>query len=157
MRKFALPLAMLAVVALPFGAFGASVGVNTTTTAATTAGVANSSATANSATTINGTLSAGSNFSDVMGTLSAPATSAAVDLTTIHPKHIKFVLVSKLNGYSATGLKVPKANLENMTALDAKVAADAALSAALKRSGYAPSNVVAVSTDAKGDLIVFIA
>jgi hypothetical protein len=91
-----------------------------------------------------------------MGSLSN-AKVASVDFTVLHPKHVRFVLVSKLSGYTAAGLKISKANLKNMVALDARIAADARLTASLKKAGYLPSNVVAVSTDTKGDLTLFIA
>jgi len=158
MNKIALALTAITIATLPVGAFAATLGVNTnaTTSAKLTAGSTSTSVSTGTAATINGSLSDKSNFSDVMGTLSSPSTSASVDLTTIQAKHIKFVLVSKLSGYSAGGLKISSASMKNKTALDTKIAADATLTAALKKHGYSSSNVVAVAMDAKGDLIVFI-
>ena len=165
MKKLTLPIVALVLAGLPVsGAMAATLGVNTNaatstnvTAGKTTSASTNAAASTNTGATINGTFSDKSNFTDVMGSLSTPNTSASIDFTTIHPKHVKFVLVSKLNGYTAAGLKVSKANAKNMADLDAKVAADASLTASLKKSGYLPSNVVAVSTDAKGDLTVFVA
>lgn len=159
MRKLALVLTALTIASLPAGAFAATVGLNTNATTSTKlgAGSTSTSVNTNTAATINGSLSDKSNFTDVMGTLSSPNTSASLDFTTIHAKHIKFVLVSKLSGYSTSGLKVSQANMKNKTALDAKIAADATLTAALKKHGYSSSEVVAVATDAKGDLTVFVA
>jgi len=158
MKQLALPIIALAIAALPAGALAATLGVNANAATSTTVTAGkNTSATTGTDVTINGTFSEKSNFSDVMGSLSTPKTSASIDFTTIHPKHVKFVLVSKLNGYTVAGLKVSKANAKNMADLDAKVAADLSLTASLKKAGYLPSNVVAVSTDAKGDLTVFIA
>jgi hypothetical protein len=177
LKKIALPLVALALAtALPAGAFAANVGVNTnavtntnvtggkTSAAANTnsstntnVAVGKNSATTSTGATVNGTFSSKSSFSDVMGSLSSAKTSASIDFTAIHPKHVRFVLVSKLSGYTAAGLKISKANLANKTALDAKVAANASLTASLKKAGYLPSDVVAVSTDAKGDLTVFVA
>ena len=170
MNKLALPVAALMLAALPAAAFAASVGVNTGVNTTVTTGSSSTNAGATTGTSVttggsststkagaNGTLSDKSNFGDVMATLSSPTTSASIDFASLHTKHVKFVLVSKLTGYTAAGLKISKANLKNMTALDAKVAADVSLTAALKRAGYLPTNVVAVSSDTKGDLTVFIA
>ena len=159
MNKLALSLAAVALFAMPAGAFAATLGVNAnaTTNTKVSAGSTTTSVSTNTGATINGSLSNKSNFSDVVGTLSDPNTSASIDFTTIQTKHIKFVLVSKLSGYSAAGLKVSTADMTNRTALDANVAADATLSAALKKKGYSSTEVVAVATDAKGDLTVFIA
>jgi hypothetical protein len=158
MNKLALPIAALVFASLPLGAFAATVGVNTNATTSTSVTASNSaSASTNTAATVNGSFSSKSSFGDVMGSLSTPKTSASIDLTTIHPRHVKFVLVSKLNGYTAAGLKISRANMKNMAALDAKVAADASLTASLKKAGYLPSHVVAVSTSANGDMTVFVA
>ena len=158
MNKLALPIVALVIAALPAGAFAATLGVNTNAATSTnvTAGKSTSASTSTDV-TVNGTFSDKSSFGDVIGSLSTPNTSASIDFATIHPKHVKFVLVSKLSGYSAAGLKVSKANAKNMAALDANVAADASLTASLKKAGYLPSDVVAVSTDAKGDLTLFLA
>lgn len=161
MKKLAFPIVALVLASLSAsGAFAATLGVNTnaaTSTNVTGKTLTNAAASTNTGGTINGTFTDKSNFTDVMGSLSTPNTSASIDFSTIHPKHVKFVLISKLNGYTAAGLKISKANAKNMADLDAKVAADASLTASLKKSGYLPSNVVAVSTDAKGDLTVFVA
>jgi hypothetical protein len=158
MKKLTLPIVALLLASLPSGAFAATLGVSTSATTSTTVTTGNTtSASTNSAATFNGSFSDRSSFTDVMGSLSTPDTSASIDFTTIHPKHVKFVLVSKLSGYTAAGLKISRANMKNMVALDAKVAADASLTASLKKAGYLPSNVVAVSTNAKGDLTVFVA
>src|ERR1700709_227932 len=108
MKKLALPIIALVIAAMPVGAFAATVGVNAAPGAHVTAGKT-ASATTSAALTVNGTFSDKSNFSDVMGSLSTPNTSASVDFATIHPKHVKFVLVSKLSGYTAAGLKISKA------------------------------------------------
>ena len=146
MRKLALVLTTLTIASLPAGAFAATLGLNTNATTSTklSAGSTSTSVNTSTAATINGSLSEKSNFSEVMATLSSPNTSASVDFTTIHAKHIKFVLVGKLSGYSTSGLKISQANMKNKTALDAKVAADATLTAALKKHGYTSSEVVAV-------------
>jgi hypothetical protein len=159
MRKLALVLTTLTIASLPAGAFAATLGLNTNATTSTklSAGSTSTSVNTSTAATINGSLSEKSNFSEVMATLSSPNTSASVDFTTIHAKHIKFVLVGKLSGYLTSGLKISQANMKNKTALDAKVAADATLTAALKKHGYTSSEVVAVATDAKSDLTVFVA
>jgi len=157
MKKLALPIVALVFASLPLGAFAATLGVNTNATTSTSVTTGKTtSASANTAATVNGTFSDKSSFTDVMGSLSTPNTSASIDFANIHPKHVKFVHVSKLNGYTAAGLKISRANMKNMAALDAKVAADASLTASLKRAGYLPSSVVAVSTSANGDLTVFV-
>lgn len=157
MRKLALVAFATVLAALPVSTYAASVGVNASTTTTVKTSTANAGANTSAGVGINGSLSSTSSFSDVVGTLSTPTTSASIDLTTIHPKHVRLVLVSKLKGYSAAGLKLAKASLTNRTALDAKVAADISLTAALKKNGYLPSDVVAVSTNAQGDLVVFLA
>jgi len=133
----------------------ASTNANASTSTNLTAGKTSASTTGGA--TINGSFSDESSFSDVMGSLSVANTSASIDFSTIHPRHVKFVRVSKLSGYTTAGLKISKANMANKTALDAKVAADASLTASLKKAGYVPSDVVAVSTGAKGELTVFVA
>lgn len=169
MNKLALTVAVLTVAVLPSAAFAASVGVSTGVSTTVTTGSTSTKANATTGTTAttgggssastsaNGSLSSTSSFTQVMGSLSSPSTSASIDLSSLHTKHVKFVLVSKLSGYTSAGLKLSKANMKNMAALDAKIAADASLTAALKHKGYLPSEVVAVSSDAKGNLTLFIA
>ena len=173
MKKVAASLVAVLIAATPALGFAASLGINTNATTSVTSGKSTSTTTnvgattsattgtggsssTSTGTTINGTFSDKSSFADVMGSLSN-AKVASVDFTVLHPKHVRFVLVSKLSGYTAAGLKISKANLKNMVALDARIAADARLTASLKKAGYLPSNVVAVSTDTKGDLTLFIA
>jgi hypothetical protein len=135
---------------------GTTAGGNTTTGVQTdTSGV---SAGGNVSTGINGSLSDKSTLSDVMATLTASQdASASIDISKINVKHIKFIRVSKLSGYTSASFKLDDTEKSNMTKLDASVAANAELTAALKRHGYRPSDVVAISSDAKGDVKVFIA
>jgi len=150
MHKLTLVLAAATIAALPVSTLAAGLTTtvnNTTNTAMTTAAGAS--------------LTDKSTFGDVMGTLSTNSSNAmgtTTDFSSIKTSsNISIVLVSKLKGYSASGLKLSKADAANMTKLDAKVAANAALTAKLKQAGYLPSDVAAVSVDAKGDATVFVA
>ena len=148
MKKLTLILAAAGIAALPMSAYAA--GLTATTNAATSAAATTASS-----------LSDKSTFADVIGSLSATSTTAmstTTDFSAIHAgSNISIVLVSKLKGYSVNGLKLSKADMSTMTKLDAKVAANAALTAKLKKAGYLPSDVVAVSVDSKGSVTVFVA
>lgn len=150
MNKLTLVVAAAAIVALPVSSYAAAV----TTTA-------NSATKAISSTTAGASLSDKSSFADVMSTLSATSTNTmgtTSDFGSIKSSsNISIVLVSKLKGYKAGGLKLSKADAAAMAKLDTKVAASATLTAKLKKAGYLPSDVVAVSLDTKGDVTVFVA
>ncbi len=149
MKKLATVLTALALAALPATTYAA--GLSTTVNTATNAAAS---------TAAGASLSDKSTFTDVMGSLSTNSTNsmgATTDYGSIKTSsHVSFVQVSKLKGYSANGLKLSKANAASMTKLDANVAANAALTAKLKKAGYLPSDVAAVSTDAKGNVTVFV-
>ena len=135
---------------------GVTAGASTTATGQGNTNGASASTTTSAG--INGFLSDKSDFKDVMGTLSASTDAYdSIDWSKINLKHVKFVHVSKLNGYADAGLKLDDASKANMMKLDAKIAANAELTAALKQEGYTSSDVVAVSSDAQGDLVVFLA
>jgi len=150
MNKLTLVLAAAAVAALPVSsnAAGLTTTVNSTTKAVTT-------------TVAGASLTDKSSFADVMGTLSTNSSSASSTTTNLASiktgSNVSIVLVSKLKGYSVGGLKLSKADAASMAKLDAKVAASATLTAALKKKGYTPSDVVAVSVDAQGNATVFVA
>ena len=96
-----------------------------------------------------------STFGDVTGSLSGSA-NAKLDLLTVSKStKVQIVKVSTLKGYKA-GIKMTAADLTSMSSLDAKVSANAALSAQLKAAGFAPNDVVAVSSDATGGMTVFV-
>lgn len=150
MNKLTLVVAAAAIMALPLSSYAAAL--------TTTANTATKTVTS---TTAGASLSDKSSFADVMGTLSTTSTNAmgtTSDFGSVKSNsNISIVLVSKLKGYSAGGLKLSKANAATMAKLDTKVAANATLTAKLKKAGYLPSDVVAVSVDAKGDVTIFVA
>jgi hypothetical protein len=138
----------LIIVAMAAGmSIAAPIASNAATVAATTAAAATTTA----STMLSGT----STFSDVTGRLSGSST-ANVDLSSSAKlTNFQIVKLSSLKGYKA-GMKVTTAEMTSMTALDAKVTANAALTAKLKAAGYTPNDVVAVSSDATGGMTVFV-
>ena len=157
-------LPLVATLALGFGvpsAIAANVNVGTgATTNATTSGQVNSNGVSTGASAsagVGSTLTTKSTFSDVMATLSTPDAGSSVDLSKIKRKNIRLIRLSKLKGYSPTAMKLNDSDKQNMASLDATVGTNATLNAVLKKSGYRASDVAAVSTDAKGHVLVFIA
>lgn len=150
MNKLTLVLAAVGMAALPVSTHAAS--LTTTTTNTTNAAASMAAGTS---------LTSKSTFADVMDSLSTTstnATGAATDFGAINAtSSVTIVKVSKLKGYSAGGMKLSKTSMASMTKLDAKVAANASLTAKLKKAGYLPSDVAAVSVDAKGNATVFVA
>ncbi|MEO9231277.1 MAG: hypothetical protein ABI216_20330 [Devosia sp.] len=150
MNKLPLVLAVVGLAALPISAYAA--GVTATANAATKTMAANA---------VGASLTDKSTFGDVMGTLSPNTTNAmgtTTDFGSINAKsNVTIVLVSKLKGYTASGMKLSQADVASMSKLDAKVAANAAMTAKLKQAGYLPSDVAAVSIDATGNATVFVA
>jgi hypothetical protein len=149
MNKITLFVAAVAMAALPVSAYAAAANVNTNVTAAANVNV----------------LTGKSTFADVTGSLTTSTTAnaqtsgnGATDFTKITASSkFTIVKVSKLKGYSAAALKLNATGKKNMVSLDAKVAANAALSAALKKAGYTASDVLAVSSDMSGNVTVFVA
>ena len=157
MKYYSLPVAALLLFAsFSASTMAASVGTSTDATGAVSGTTSKVAGSASANTGLNANLSDQSNFADVMGSLTT-SDAASVDLSTVDWKRAKIVRISKLKGYTASGLKTNAAGMQQMAALDAKVAADANLSAALKKAGYQPSEVVAVSSNAQGNAVVFIA
>ena len=156
MKNFSLPLAALLIAFASGNVMAASIGTTTDATGSVSATTNAASGAVSASGGFNSSLSDKSNFADVMGSLST-SDAATLDLSNVHIKRIKFVHVSKLNGYTAAGLKADTSNVQKMAALDAKVASNAKLTAALKKSGYRPSDVVAISSDAQGSVVAFIA
>ena len=102
------------------------------------------------------TLSATSSYSDVIGCLPAPA-SATLDLTKVKATaSVSIVKLSTLKGYKAGAMKLSVADAATMKNIDAKVMANAALTAKLKAAGDTPNDVVAVATDASGGVTLFV-
>ena len=101
-------------------------------------------------------LSATSSYSDVVGSLPAPG-NATLDLTKVKATaNVSIVKLSTLKGYKANALKLSVADTATMKNIDAKVMANAALSAKLKAAGDTPEDVIAVSTDASGGVTLFV-
>ena len=151
MHKLLSPLFAAALIAaLPALASAASL----TTTANTTAAAATSTAAGTG-------LTSKSSFADLVSSLSVTSTTSAAagsDIASIDAKsNVTVVLASKLTGYTSGGLKLSPAQTASQVKLDASVAANAALTAKVKKSGYLPSDVVAVSVDAKGNVYIFVA
>jgi len=146
MKKLTAVLAAVALAALPVSAYAAGL----TTTASNTTNAAASTAAGAS-------LTSKSSFSDVMGSLSTPTTDTTGFSSIKATSNVSIVKVSTLSGWVASGMKLSAANTANMAKLDAQVAANATLTAKLKAAGYKPSDVAAVSTDAKGDVTLFVA
>ena len=65
---------------------------------------------------------------------------------------------STLKGYAAgnASMKTAMSSNTNMKSLDAKIAANADLTAKLKAAGFTPNDVVAASTDASGGVTLFV-
>ena len=102
------------------------------------------------------TLSATSSYSDVVGSLPAPG-NATLDLSKVKATaNVSIVKLSTLKGYKAGALKLSVADAATMKNIDAKVMANAALSAKLKAAGDTPNDVVAVSTDTAGGVTLFV-
>ena len=114
-------------------------------------------ASASSGVTVGATLNEKSDASAVVGTLNSPDVYASIDFSTLVVKHVRIVKLSKLNGYTTASFKLDATTKNNMASLDEKLAANAALSAALKREGYRASDVVAISGSESGDITVFVA
>jgi len=151
-NKFALVAATIALSVLPISAFAAS-----TTTTVVTKPMAATTTTATkpmaAATTV--VLTDKSSFADVMASLSTPAKADWSKVTA--SSKITIVKVSTLKGYSAAAMKLTPAGMKSMGALDTSVAANATLTAALKKGGYLPTDVAAVAVDAKGGVTIFVA
>jgi hypothetical protein len=121
----------------------------TTQVSSTTAGTTNASGA--------GSLSGTSTYDDVTGSMGGSA-NANEDLTNVTgSSQMRLIKLSSLKGYSAgASMKMSTAQMASMRQVDANVAANAALTANLKASGYTPNDVVALSTDAKGTVTVFL-
>lgn len=103
-------------------------------------------------------LSDKSNYSDVVATVDASG-KAMPDLSKVTNKStINIVKLSSLKGYKANGALATSlsTNAKTVAALDTSVAANAALNAKLKAAGYKPTQVVAVSSDATGNVSVVV-
>lgn len=156
MNKIALGVAAIAMSLLPMSAFAAATTTPTTTKpmaavtkpmAAVTKPVAPMAAAP--------MLTDKSTFADVMASLS---TSGKTDLSKVTAtSKVTIVKVSTLKGYSASAMKLSAPAMKSMGALDTSVAANVALTAALKKGGYLPTDVAAVAVDAKGGVTVFVA
>ena len=141
MNKLVLIVAALAVSALPLSAFAANATTKPPVAATTTAAVV---------------LTSKSTFAEVMASITAQETAnaASADFSTIKAtSKITIVPMSKLKGYAAGSMKISS---KTMVTLDTKVAANMLLKAALKKAGDLPSDVAAVSVDAKGNATVFV-
>jgi hypothetical protein len=103
-------------------------------------------------------LSDKSNYSDVVASVDASGKATAPDLSKVTNKStINIVKLSTLKGYKAGGLTGSlSTNAKAVAALDTSVAANAALSAKLKAAGFKPTQVVAISSDATGNVSVIV-
>jgi len=99
-------------------------------------------------------LTENSQYGDVIATLSDPEIYVSMDFPKVVVKHVKVIRLSKLNG--AVAFKIGESERKNMVSLDEKLAANAALAAAIEKEGYHASDVVAVSGNESGDLLVFV-
>jgi hypothetical protein len=136
----AVALATSITIAMPMSAFAAEVAA-----AAATSAAAGASA----------MLTDKSTFADVTGSLSS-AETAKLDITKMDAKtKVTIIKISTLTGYKA-GVKMSATDMASMKNVDAKVMANAALSAKLKAEGYTPADVVAVSVDASGGMTIFV-
>jgi len=107
---------------------------------------------------VSNSLSSHSSYSQVIASIGNTDT-AMLDFKNLGSKtKIYIVPLSKLKGYkggSASATRSTEAAAKVRT-LDAKIAANASLAAKLTAEGYAPDKVVAESTDAKGNIILFV-
>ncbi|MEO9231406.1 MAG: hypothetical protein ABI216_21000 [Devosia sp.] len=146
MKKITVVVAALALSVLPISAFAAS-----TTTTKPAAAVTKPMA----AVTAAPMLTDKSAFADVMASLSAPGKTDLSKVTA--SSKVTIVKVSTLKGYSASAMKLSAPAMKSVGALDTTIAANVPLTAALKKGGYLPTDVDAVSVDAKGGVTVFVA
>jgi hypothetical protein len=140
--------------AMPMSAYAANVTAGAAAGASTAAG-ANAAGNAATAST---SLTAGSSYSDLISSMSG-TTGTTVDFSTVTPTStVKIIKISSLKGYKSGGASLKTAMKSNtgLKGLDANVAGNAGLTAKLKAQGLKPTDVVAVSSDASGGLILFV-
>jgi hypothetical protein len=101
-------------------------------------------------------LTSTSSYSDLMANVNAP-TAMAVDLSKT-PTSVRIYKISSLKGYKAgdAALKSAMTSNASIKGLDAKIAASADLTSKLKAKGFKPTDVVAVSSDTSGGIILFV-
>ena len=153
-----LSAALCLAVSAPMSAHAAGAAVNAGAAVSGDVKGGSTDATANASGSATAALSSSSSYSDVVSGMSGSG-SATIDFSkTTAASSISIVKISTLKGYAAgnASMKTAMSSNTNMKSLDAKIAANADLTAKLKAAGFTPNDVVAASTDASGGVTLFV-